>query len=409
MRSTRSRASSPAAVPHRGVRPQRPAADPLRARPAVTASRVSGRTTSITRCMPRSPVSGRATTSTSARCETLADAMIAPYVHAGTWSTFRGRAHGRPLDPGSRRATGSSPTCRTTTRSATARPATGCRRRCRPGLLKVGAALLLVLAVHADAVHGRGVGRLDAVAVLHLLPEPELAQAVRDGRGGGVRRARLVGRATCRTRRTPRRSSGPGWTGPRWTRTATATLLDWHRRLIALRRVHPELSDPRRDLVRTAYDEDARWLVLYRDRHRRRLQPRAASGRRCRWRAIRTACCCASAGGFVFRPERDRAGRASRSQSSRLRDRHRRSSPPSTCPIRPSSSGLDPLPWPSPRIHPGTVRRTRRVLSPPHCRLEPSDRSGGPIVPRKTSAGHGVKPTTVGRANPSARTRQLTS
>jgi maltooligosyltrehalose trehalohydrolase len=45
-----------------------------------------------------------------------------------------------------------------------------------------------------------------------------------------------------------------------------ADLLDWHRRLIALRRARPELTDGRLDRVRCRYDEKARWFVLYRDR-----------------------------------------------------------------------------------------------------------------------------------------------
>ncbi len=43
-----------------------------------------------------------------------------------------------------------------------------------------------------------------------------------------------------------------------------AGLLDWHRRLIRLRRALPALSDGRMDRVRTAFDEDARWLALER-------------------------------------------------------------------------------------------------------------------------------------------------
>ena len=43
-----------------------------------------------------------------------------------------------------------------------------------------------------------------------------------------------------------------------------AELLEWYRRLIALRRARPELTDPRLPGVRVAYDEDARWLVVTR-------------------------------------------------------------------------------------------------------------------------------------------------
>lgn len=42
------------------------------------------------------------------------------------------------------------------------------------------------------------------------------------------------------------------------------TMLDWYRRLIALRRSVPELLDGHRDLVDVAYDEEQRWLVMRR-------------------------------------------------------------------------------------------------------------------------------------------------
>jgi maltooligosyltrehalose trehalohydrolase len=40
-----------------------------------------------------------------------------------------------------------------------------------------------------------------------------------------------------------------------------AALLDWHRRLIRLRRAVPALSDGRLERMRVDYDEEARWLV----------------------------------------------------------------------------------------------------------------------------------------------------
>jgi len=43
-----------------------------------------------------------------------------------------------------------------------------------------------------------------------------------------------------------------------------ADVLDFYRRLLALRRVRPELSDPRLDLIEVAYDEGAHWLVMHR-------------------------------------------------------------------------------------------------------------------------------------------------
>lgn len=43
-----------------------------------------------------------------------------------------------------------------------------------------------------------------------------------------------------------------------------AEMLDWHRRLIALRRTRPELLDGRLDQVRVAFDEAAGWMRIHR-------------------------------------------------------------------------------------------------------------------------------------------------
>ena len=60
-------------------------------------------------------------------------------------------------------------------------------------------------AVHADAVHGRGVGRDDAVALLHLLPRRGARRGCHARAGAGVR-AHGWGAPTCPTRRRRRRS-----------------------------------------------------------------------------------------------------------------------------------------------------------------------------------------------------------
>lgn len=45
---------------------------------------------------------------------------------------------------------------------------------------------------------------------------------------------------------------------------AHADLLEWHRRLIELRRAEPSLTDGRMHLVQTSFDESERWLVVQR-------------------------------------------------------------------------------------------------------------------------------------------------
>jgi maltooligosyltrehalose trehalohydrolase len=41
-------------------------------------------------------------------------------------------------------------------------------------------------------------------------------------------------------------------------------LLGVYRRLIAARRTHPELSDPRLPLLKVEFDEERRWLIVHR-------------------------------------------------------------------------------------------------------------------------------------------------
>ena len=172
--------------------------------------------------------------------------------------------------------------CRTTTRSATGPPATGigATRLARPA--GGGRRAAADLAVHADAVHGRGVGRLDAVAVLHQLPGPG---ARRVGAAGPAARSspqhgwRRGGRA--RTRRTPATRDALGAALGRSGRTAsTAGCSRWHRDLIALRRREPDLRDD--DLRKVRVDVGDTWVRGAPRPLRRAGEPGAR--RRRRWR-----------------------------------------------------------------------------------------------------------------------------
>jgi maltooligosyltrehalose trehalohydrolase len=58
------------------------------------------------------------------------------------------------------------------------------------------------------------------------------------------------------------RRSRLDWSQPE--RDPYAPTLAWYRRLIALRKARPEITDPRLDQVRVDYDEDARWLLVHR-------------------------------------------------------------------------------------------------------------------------------------------------
>ena len=135
--------------------------------------------------------------------DVLARTLTQVFRHDGDFSAFRGKDWGRPVDPArhrghrflgylqdhdqvGNRAVGD----RISARSA-ARPAGGRR----------GA--VLTSPVHADGLHGRGVGGLDAVAVLHRLPRPGARRGGPQRPPVGVRRARLG-------RRGRARPAGPG-------------------------------------------------------------------------------------------------------------------------------------------------------------------------------------------------------
>ena len=100
---------------------------------------------------------------------TLAQAMTRVFVHDGGWSTFRESQWGRPIDP--KRHAGQRFLAYLQNHDQVGNRAAGDRlvgvgadrpagRRSRVGAVR---------AVHADAVHGRGVGGQHALAVLHRL------------------------------------------------------------------------------------------------------------------------------------------------------------------------------------------------------------------------------------------------
>ena len=235
------------------------------------------------------------------RVSTLADAMKWPYIHAGTWSSFRGRAHGRPVDtgvhPGYRFVTYLHNHDQVGNRAAGDRMSSYISQ----GLLMVGAALMLSSPYTVMLFMGEEWGASTPWQFFTSFSDPGLAQAVRDGRRQEFA-AHGWGADDVPDPQDPATFERSRLDWAEVDKNGHRELLDWHRRLIALRRAHPELCDPRRDRVRTTYDEDARWLVLYRDRiavvcnFAADRQPVPLDGRP-------DGVLLASAGGFVFRPE----------------------------------------------------------------------------------------------------------
>ena len=191
----------------------------------------------------------------------LAKALSGVFVHDGGWSSFRGRAHGRPV-----------PTALSGHRFVTflqnhdqiGNRATGDRLSATltNGLLKVGAALLLTSAYTPMLFMGEewGTRRPWRFFSDHA---GELGEAVSAGRR--------------------REFARHGWSvsevpDPQAAQTATDStldwsevagereqhLLDWYRSLITLRRDRPEFSDGRWDRVHVTWSEQDRWLLVRR-------------------------------------------------------------------------------------------------------------------------------------------------
>jgi len=193
--------------------------------------------------------------------DALAKTMTKVFFHDGTWSSFRGRSHGRPVDP--LRTSGHRFLGFIQNHDQVGNRATGDRisAALSPGLLKVGAGLLLTAPFTPMLFMGEewGAGTPWCFFTDHV--EPELARAVSEGRR--------------------REFATHGWASedvpdPQAPETFRRSLLDWderekpphrellewYRALIALRRSCPELTDTR--LTEVSVRHGDAWIVVYR-------------------------------------------------------------------------------------------------------------------------------------------------
>ncbi len=193
--------------------------------------------------------------------EHIAGVLSRGLYYDGRYSPYRDRAHGRP-------ATG-----------LAGRHFVGCLQnhdqignRARGerssellscGLLKVAATLVLTAPFVPMLFQGEAWGATNPFLYFTDHPEPDLAEAVRQGRR--------------------REFAAFGWDpesipDPQALETFTRSRLDWdeaerlphsellawHRTLIALRRWHPAFGDDRLEAIDVTFDEAARWLILRR-------------------------------------------------------------------------------------------------------------------------------------------------
>lgn len=195
--------------------------------------------------------------------ETLANTLKNGFFHAGTYSSFRHRRHGRRLDtatiPGSRLLAYTSTHDQVGNRAVGDRPSAYLSQ----GQLAVSAALALLTPFTAMLFMGEEWGASTPFQFFSSHPEPELAEATRNGRKAEF--------------------ASHGWDAddvpdPQDERTFLDSKLAWdevdsgahgelhalYRQLIALRSSEPDLGDFWLDHMGVEYDEAAGWIVLRR-------------------------------------------------------------------------------------------------------------------------------------------------
>jgi maltooligosyltrehalose trehalohydrolase len=194
---------------------------------------------------------------------TLAETLRQGYFHAGTYSSFRRRRHGRPLDtatiPGTRLVAYACTHDQVGNRALGDRPS----QNLTGGQLAVKAALVLGSPYTAMLFMGEEWGASTPFQFFSSHPEPELARATAEGRKAEF--------------------ADHGWSAdeipdPQDPETFARSKLDWgesgageharllstYRDLIALRRDDADMADPWLDHLAVEYDEGQRWITVHR-------------------------------------------------------------------------------------------------------------------------------------------------
>lgn len=198
----------------------------------------------------------------------LAKVFTRAYFHDGTWSSFRGRAHGRPVDvytvPAHRFVVFTQDHDQVGNRATGDRLAsTLADHPLRDGLLRVAAGLALLSPFTPMLFMGEEWGADTPWQYFTDHTDPFFANAVSQGR-----RSEFAEHgwdfADVPDPQDPAsfQRSKLDWSQP--SSEPGKSMLAWYRSLLELRRSRPELTDPRLHLVRADYDEDARWLVVHR-------------------------------------------------------------------------------------------------------------------------------------------------
>jgi maltooligosyltrehalose trehalohydrolase len=193
----------------------------------------------------------------------LAHVFTRAFFHEGTWSSFRQRGHGAPVD--TRRIPGHRFLAYLQNHDQIGNRATGDRlsQTLSPGLLACGAALVFCSPFTPMLFMGEEWGARTPWQFFSHFPDESLRDAVREGR------RREFAEHGWGDTEVPDPNADATFLDSKldWDEPAQephATLLRLHRELIALRKAWPELSDPWLDDVGVGGDDTARTVVLHR-------------------------------------------------------------------------------------------------------------------------------------------------
>ncbi|HEY2765709.1 MAG TPA: malto-oligosyltrehalose trehalohydrolase [Pseudonocardiaceae bacterium] len=193
----------------------------------------------------------------------LARTLRGGFFHDGRWSSFRQRAHGRPVDTAT--LPGWKFLAYLQNHDQVGNRAAGDRisATLSPGLLACGAALVLCSPYTPMIFMGEEWGAATPFQFFSHMPDAPLRDAIREGRYAEFAEHGWD------TEQVPDPNdeqtflrSKLDWSEP--SAEPHATLLRTYRELIALRRSRPELSEPRLDRLTVTVDEQDRTVVLHR-------------------------------------------------------------------------------------------------------------------------------------------------
>ncbi|MFP5334804.1 MAG: malto-oligosyltrehalose trehalohydrolase [Actinomycetes bacterium] len=210
--------------------------------------------------------------------EALAKVLTRVFLHDGSYSTFRGRPWGAPVDP--QHHSGHAFVAYTCNHDQVGNRAIGDRpsQYLSPGLQAAAAALVLTSPFTPMLFMGEEWGASTPWQFFTDHAEPELAQSIREGR----RREFAAHGWRSQDVPDPQDHATRDASVLRWDEVASdghATVLDWYRTLIALRRREPTLASGDLAGLSVEHSEEERWVVVSRGDLRVALnlgaQPRA--------------------------------------------------------------------------------------------------------------------------------------